>query len=174
MALLLTYIQQKEIKPIGGLNNANQVAIGKYDLLAEEVESLELDKLLNSPLYQDVSANPLSYEDLLDGSEFKSCNDTTINHRGLRYVLAYLNYAQWSKESHVNDTSTGFTQKTRPDSELMSKGDRDNLYNHNREIAFNAWKLTEAYLNQADIDLWNPKQSKRIKKPTFRGLNNFE
>lgn len=173
MAILLSFAQQLAIKAIGGYNAANTVAQAKYTLLANEVESLEIDKLLGSKMYQAVSAAPANFVGLLDGCSFEDCNGDTLTHKGLRYVIAYLNYAKYIGESYLNDTATGITQKTRPDSERISSGDIKRLQDENRAIAFNAFDLTRQYIegNSAFDELWSLTNSnKRIKKPYFYGV----
>ena len=172
--MLLTFDQQKAIKPIGGLNSSNSVAQAKYEQLAAEVESLEIDQLLGSKLYQLISANPEIYADLLDGSTFEDCQGDNVTHKGLRYVIAYLNYAKWVGESYLNDTWTGITQKTRPDSERISSGDIKRIKQEMREIAFNAFTLVKNYIEQNPefTDYWNVTKSRRIKLPQFNGIKN--
>jgi len=168
MTLLLSYAQQQTIRPIT-TNNQN-----KYAQLAAEVESLEVDKLLGSAFYQAVSAFPASYTDLLDAKEFIRSDDTKITHKGLRYVIAYLNYAKYIGESYVVDTFTGFVQKTRPDSERISSGDIKRLQQENREIAFNAFVLIAEYLdlNKDIYTLWTTNSNKRTYMPKFYGVKN--
>lgn len=171
MALLLNYAQQQLIKPLGGLNSANTVAQAKYDQLAAEVESLEIDKLLGSRFYQVVSASPSSYDDLLNGSSFE-CSGEDISHKGLRYVIAYLNHEKYTGESFINDTWNGMSQASRPDSERVSGGTIKNLQANSREIAFNAWSLTVEYIKQeSQFDgLWTSNSNKRTKKPVYYGI----
>jgi hypothetical protein len=172
MTLLLTWLQQIAIKPLGGLNSANGVAQAKYNMLAAEVESYELDNLLGSLFYQTISTTPVNYTDLLDGSTFVNCTGETITHKGLRYVIAYLNYAKWIGESFLNDTATGVTQKIRPDSEKVSAGELRKLQNEYREIAFNAFKLTQQYIETtSDFDeLWKKGTSKRVNRTKITGV----
>ena len=148
----------------------------KYNMIAREVESLELDKLLGYAFYQDVSANQSDYSDLLNGCQFEDRNKNLVFHRGLRYVLAYLNYAKYIGESYVQDTFTGFVQKTRQDSERISAGDIKRLQQENREIGFNAFELIRMYLNKENektpktYPLWNCTSDKKIYKPIFYGV----
>jgi hypothetical protein len=168
MALLLSYAQQQAIKPISA-NNAS-----KYDQLAAEVESLEIDKLLGAAFYQSIVADPTNedYLHILDSYEFTRADDTLITHRGLRYVIAYLNYAKYIGESYVVDSFTGFVQKIRPDSERISSGDIKRLQQENREIAFNAFELIQEFieLNEDIYTLWNSASGKKISKPNFYGV----
>jgi hypothetical protein len=135
MALLLNFNAQQAIKPMSANNQ------DRYYQIANEVESLEIDKLLGSAFYQDVSAHPSNYADLLNGKEFEDNYKNKVTHKGLLYVIAYLNFAKYIGESFVFDTYSGFVQKNRPDSERISTGDLKRLQLENREIAFNAFEL---------------------------------
>lgn len=166
MALLLSFNTQQAIKPISANNES------KYAQLAAEVESLEVDKLLGYAFYQAVSTTPANYSDLLNATEFVDCNGNTVKHRGLLYVIAYLNYAKYIGESYVADTFSGFVQKNRPDSERISSGDIKRLQQENREIAFNAFELIRMYLNKNKdtYPLWNCNSDKKTYKPKFYGI----
>lgn len=174
MVLLLSFSAQNLIKPIS-LNN--QV---KYEQLASEVESLELDRLLGYAFYQAISTTPSDYSDLLNGCSFIDNSENTVTHRGLLYTLAYLNYAKYIGESYIFDTYSGFSQKVRQDSERISSGDIKRLQLENREIAFNAFELIRMYLNKSNesnpltYPLWNSKSDKRIYIPRFYGIKKTE
>lgn len=170
MALLLTWAQQQAIKPFSANNES------KYAQLATEVESLEVDKLLGPALYQDIAASPTDedYVKILDAFEFERADGKFITHRGLRYVIAYLNFAKYIGESYVADTFTGFVQKIRPDSERISSGDIKRLQQENREIAFNAFSLIKEYLdlNADTYELWTCQSGKRVNGPKFYTVKN--
>jgi hypothetical protein len=170
MALLLSYAQQQAVKPITA-NNAS-----KYDQFAAEVESLEIDKLLGPAFYQALVADPTNaeYVKILDAYQFTRADETTITHKGLRYVIAYLNYAKYIGESFVVDTFTGFVQKVRPDSERISSGDIKRLQQENKEIAFNAFALIREFieLNLDTYTLWTSVSDKKVSRPNFYGVKN--
>jgi len=172
MALLLSLVQQTAIKPISGNNSA------KYAQLAAEVESLEIDKLLGSAFYQAIVAAPenANYVKILDEYTFTRADLTTIKHKGLRYVIAYLNFAKYIGESYVVDTFSGLRQKTTPDSQPVTSGDIKRLQQENREIAFNAFVLVREYieLNLATYTLWDTSSDKKVSKPNFYGIKNTE
>lgn len=170
MALLLKLSEQQNIKPLTANNE------GKYNQLASEVESLDIDKLLGSAFYQAVSASPSSYSDLLNGATFEDNYGNTVTHKGLKYVIAFLNYAKYIGESYVFDTYSGFVQKNRPDSERISSGDIKRLQQENREIAFNAFELIRLFLNKnkETYPLWNCGSDKKTYKPIFYGVKKTE
>lgn len=170
MALLLSYSQQQAIRPISSNNES------KYAQMAAEVESLEVDKLLGSAFYQDVVDNPDEYADLLGEYEFTRADQTTIKHRGLRYVIAYLNYSKYIGESYITDSFSGMVQKLRPDSEHISSGDIKRLQQQYREIAFNAFNLIREFLdlNKDTYTLWDCNSDKKMRRPNFYSLKNTE
>lgn len=165
---LLTFDQQQDIKKISKNNES------KYDQLAEEVEERELQDLLGVALLQDVQENPTTAANvkLLDGATFKDCNDNTIKQKGLRWILAYMNYSEYLGTSFVADTFSGFAQKTRNDSETISEGAIKRLQLSNRELAMTQWSLVKSFLNEnsADYPLWIKAQSKEPYTPKFRGI----
>jgi hypothetical protein len=172
--LLLSFSEQQLIRPMSTYNSTNTQAVNRYKQLAYEVECYEIDKLLGSAFYQDISKNPANYTDLLNGCLFVDRSDNTIEHRGLKYVIAYLNYAKYIGDSYVNDTFTGLVQKTRPDSERISTGDIKRLQQEYREIAFNAFDLIREYLylDPETYPLWKNERKKDMKtNKKFYGVN---
>ena len=170
MSLLLSFEEQNDIKPMSINNKA------KYQQIAAEVESLELDKLLGYAFYQAIATTPASYTDLLNGCEFEDPNKNTVRHKGLKYVLTYLNYATYIGQANVFDTYSGMVQKTRQDAESLSLGQIKNLQQEAREIAFNAFELIRMYLNKENrkepktYPLWNNSSDKKVYKPIFYGV----
>jgi hypothetical protein len=169
MALLLTYSQQQGIKKI---SPNNQI---KYDQFAAEVEEKELRSMLGVALLQDLQNNPASVNNvkLLDGTDYVNCINQTIHFKGIRYILAYLNYAKYIGESFVNDTFTGFVAKNRPESELISEGTIRRLVNENREIALTEWEIGREYLtlNSEDYPLWLYSKVKKPFTPRLWGVH---
>jgi hypothetical protein len=165
--LILSFEGQQEIKKMSENNE------DLYNVIAAEVESYELDKLLGYAFYQAISESPEDFDDLLNGSTFEDRHRHIVKHRGLRYVIAYLNYAKYIGESYVADTFTGFVQKNRQDSERISSGDIKRLQLENREIAFNAFALIRDYINinPTLYPLWN-KRTSDVKTyiPKFYGV----
>ena len=167
---LITYSQQQTIKAISANNQS------KYAQIATEVEETELRDLLGVALLQDIQDNPKSTQNvaLLSEYEFEDCNGNNVKHKGLRYVLAYLIYAKYIGQSFVNDTFTGFVQKNRPDSELVSDGTIKRLQIENRKIALTEWDLIKEYLNlNCDTyTLWISSESKKPHLPKMTFLRN--
>jgi hypothetical protein len=161
--MILTFQKQQTIKPISA-NNEH-----KYEQLATEVEQTDLRDLLGVAFLQEVQNNTTDYTDLIEGSEFTSCSGVTLTHKGLEYVLAYLNYAKYIGQSFINDTFSGFTVKQMDDSNPINEGTMKRLINENRKIALTEWELVKEYLNAQDFDLWNSTKSRKphLPKMTF-------
>lgn len=142
MALILSYSQQQAIKKISENNSA------RYDQLAKEVEECELRKLIGVAMLQDLQDNPTTASNLLllNGTSF-DYNNTTIKHKGLRYVIAYLNFSRYLGESYVSDTFTGFVKKKREEADNLSEGEIKRLQNNNRDIALTEFELIKNYLD---------------------------
>lgn len=168
MNTILSFEKQQIIKAVS-INNKQ-----KYEQLTKEVEGLEISKLLGSAFYQDICKNPYKYENLLNGCQFIDYDGNTVEHLGLYFVIAYLVYASYIRESYINDTFTGFVKKTRPDSELLSSGDLKNLETKNREIAFNAFELIKIYLeiNSSNYPLWCCQRKTIVNNFKIYGIKN--
>jgi len=151
---------------------ANNFAEKNYNQLAQEVQDFEIDKLLGSAFYQAVVATPEDYTNLLDAYEFTRADATQITHKGLRYVIAYLNYAKYIGESDIFDTTTGQRTKVTPDSEPLATGRIKARQQEMREIAFNAFILIREYLNlnATDYPLWGCASDKKRNKSMFYPL----
>ena len=161
--LLLSYEQQQNIRPISSNNSA------KYTQLASEVQEYEIEKLLGPKFYQEVSSDPDSFTEILDEYEFIRQNGSLIKHKGLRYVIAYLNFAKYIGESYIVDTFSGFRQKILQDSQPISSGEIKRLQQENREIAFNAFNLIREYLNlnRKIYPNWDRTSDKKVRESNF-------
>lgn len=167
---LLTYSQQQLIKPISDNNES------KYSQIEKEVEEVELRDLLGVELLQDIQANPTNASNikLLDPHTFVNCRGNSVQHKGLRYVIAYFNYARYVGSSHINDTFTGFVTKNREEATSITSGDINRLQIENRKSSLREWELIKEYLdlNAEDYPLWDCVQRKHTFKPKFTFLRN--
>lgn len=177
MAPLLSLEQQQAIKPVTP-NWAKSVksigGITNYDQLALEVEENDLQKLLGAALLQHLQDNPTSTENavLLNGGTFEDCNGNTIKFKGLRYVLAYMNYSQQIYESDIADTYTGFAKKNRNEADNLTFGEKKQYALNAREKAMIQWELAKQFLNdnRADYPLWYCGQSRQPYRPRLTGV----
>lgn len=170
---LISTTKQQEIKKFSINNEILMLTT------IDEVEELELDKLLGSAFYQDIvenydTNNDDKYKELVEGSTFEDCDGNTLKHKGLWYLLAYLNYAEYITTSQIQDTFTGMVSKTRPDSQLVSSGTIKNLRSHNREIGFNHYEKTRQFLevNASEFPLYCSAKEVHVKKNRFKSIRN--
>jgi len=168
MAPLLTYSQQQAIKKISANNQS------KYDPLALEVEENELLSLLGVELLQDIQANPTATDNalLLNGDTYEISTGHSVTFKGLRYMLAYFNYAKYVGESFVADTFSGMVKKTREDAELLSEGAIKRLQADARQLAMNDWERIRAYLdlNYVTFPLWRASTTRKPFIPRIYGV----
>ena len=157
MANLLLFEQQQAIKAISRNNQDDYVQI------ANEVEDVELRDLIGTELLQDLQDNPTDPLNvkLLDPTEFENAYGNLVKHKGIRYVLAYFNYANYVGISNIKDTFTGFVKKVRQESESIGEGTTRRLIDDNRKIALRAFELINEYLCLNAIDYPMYRRSRR-------------
>lgn len=152
MANLLSWSDQQTIKKMSANNEA------KYAQIATEVEEEELRSLLGVAMLQDLQDNPTETNNarLLNGDSFENYLGQTVKFKGIKFILAYLNFAKYIGSSFVSDTFTGMVVKTRAESELVSEGTIKRLQLENRRIAMAEWDLTKEFLdlNSDDYPNW--------------------
>lgn len=168
MSLLLSFQQQQAIKPIASLNAE------KYDQIAREVEDNDLLGMLGIALLQDVQDFPDKEYNakLLDGDTFVDLFGNTIKTRGLRYILAYLNYAKYVLNSGIEDTYAGFKQLKNEQTDPLSEGSKRNLIENARNIAATQFEVMKRYLNAnlANFPLWYYGLSRSSTSTRFYGV----
>lgn len=148
MALLWTYSEQQEIKPI----SANFPS-DKFEEMANEIQVEDLQNLIGFDFYQDLIQNPTktAYAELLDGGTYEY-NSITYIFKGLKYVLAYLFFAKYIKHSGIEDTFGGFVKKNFEDSRETNQGEKKNYHNDFRKIAFKYWDECTCYMKANSSD----------------------
>jgi len=95
---IITWEQQTAIKKISANNQS------KFAQMEIETENTELRDLLGVALLQDLQNNPGTAANiaLLAGTSFVNCDGQTITHKGIRYVLAFLNWCKSITDNHLN------------------------------------------------------------------------
>lgn len=148
MSLLLTYSDQQSIKPVS--DNYPQA---QWTKLANEVQVQDLQKILGFDFYQDIIQNPASTANaaLINGGTYEY-NSVTYTYAGLKYVLAYLIFAQYIRHSPIKDTYGGFVKKQFEDSRETTKGEQGNLHLDYRKIAFHYWEECACFLKANSAD----------------------
>lgn len=166
MSLLCSFANQQQYKPIS--YNFDRL---KYEQIAAEVESYELLQLLSLEMYQDLVNNPTTEANaaLLNGSSFENSNGNTVNHKGLRYVLAYFNYSKYVGESFITDSYTGMVQQNRPETTFISEGRLKIIQENCRKIALTAWETIREFLdlNYTNYPYWYYTDEKKVYAPKF-------
>lgn len=149
---MTTWSQQQAIKPVSANNQARFTQVNK------EVWDYDIKELLGLELWIKVTATPEDYTALLEGSSFEYCGET-ISHKGLNHVQAYLNFAAYIGESHLQDTFTGIVQKSRSDADFASAGALKNLQLRNKEIAYGYFEDVKKYISTLVICIKDKKIS---------------
>ena len=174
---LLLLSEQQAIKVISpNWANAAKVTGGvkNYDQLASEVETSELVKLLGIGMLQAIQGEPESesFAPLLEGGEFTNCNGLVIKFKGLKFIIAYLNWSKYVAESFVSDTYGGMVSKKTDESQPLSSGDIKRLQSNAREIAMIEWDLLREYLNinKENYPMWLPNATKKVYQPKIYGI----
>jgi hypothetical protein len=169
--MILTFAKQQTIKAISVNNEA------KYAILEQEVEDLELTKLLGLALKQDVQTNPTTPENikLIEGATFTDCKGNTVSHRGLWYVLAYMVYSHYIDTSEIADTFTGFKTQIRQEAATLQEGTKKRLRQSNRDLAINEFEIIKDFLNQnkTDYPLWSCAETKKVYTPRIYGVRRY-
>jgi len=174
---LITIEEQQVLKPL----SANWVKMAKlsggvshFEQLAEEVESVDLAKLLGYALYQDIVKNPAEARNvtLLEGGTFTDCNGLPVDFKGIKYQLAYFNYQRYVNSSSFSDTATGMRQKTGEKSEPLRDGIIKRETQFSNAIAMNDFSLMEMFLNENSdtYTLWICSNEKK-NRPTSEMIN---
>ena len=167
---IIDYDFQQTIKPISPNNKA------RYSQFEFESEENELRDILGIELLQDLQANPDTPNNvvLLDGGTFINCFGNSVNFKGVKFILAYIVYNRYLLESYVNDTYTGFVQKTRTDATQLNTGHNSALQHSNNQIISKEVELLKEFLtlNSSLYPLWNCRNiNVKINSPKFTTLN---
>lgn len=162
--MILTFEQQQSIKPISENN------IGKWEQIAKEVNEVSMYSLFGIDFMLDVEGNLTNtdYSDLLNGSSYV-INGVTYIHGGLRKILSYLIYAQYIKQTGIEDTFTGMVRQLRPETEKAQPGEKENLVKNTYKVAYTNADRTKHYLDcYASFPKWKTTPIKeRVSTPKF-------
>jgi hypothetical protein len=179
---LLTLTEQNNNKPLSS-NWCNQRKItgGKtnFEQLQEEVEVKELRKLLGNAFLYDIQQNPTTPENqkLLNGTDFTDSEGNTIEFKGIKFQLSYMNYSKYIGISANADTFTGMQYQNRTETTKADPGIIKIEQLDAREIALYDFEVMEKFLNENDTDypLWECTNKTRVYTPkmtTFRKTYN--
>ena len=165
MALLITFSEQQEIKPIA--SNSED----RFAQIMEETQINELQDLLGFQLYQDLTQNPTDskYVTLLDGTTFTYCNQT-IEMQGLKTVLAHYFFANYTRENGLQDTFSGHRIHQFPESNPINDVDKKKIESRARETAYKFWREVELYLNEnrTTYEYWRCGPARKVFAPKIK------
>ena len=167
MALLITYNEAQAIKSFSANNE------DRFEDIMNEVQINELQELLGFQLYQDLTNNPTSAQNviLLDGVEW-SYNDQTIKMNGLKHVLAHYFIANYTEEIKKQDTFSGYVKHDFQESNPTTVNEDHKTIKRARETAAKFWNEVKLYLdyNNNTYTYWNCADSQSFTKPKIRRL----
>lgn len=140
--MLVTYEIMQTIKEISENNKV------LFDQISQETEDLYLPQYLGDGFAYDVQENVANYTDLLEGDTFQNCDDETVMFKGVYYWLAYFIYAEYSWQTKIKDTMTGFVLKNRDEATSISQGLQSQIKNQARKQGEHQVELMKQYLNE--------------------------
>ena len=141
MATIVNYTEQQQVKPISD-NNAE-----RFDQIMVVTEVKDLQPLLGMSLYQDLIQDPTAakYVTLKDGATW-ILSGKTYKMMGLKYVLAYLFYANYVEQVATVDTFSGMVQHTFAEAQRAESSEIRRIASMNREIAARYWEEVKLYI----------------------------
>ena len=178
MAQLLSLSQQQAIKRISpnwAIAQKEPDGNTNYNQLAIEVQEYYLPQLLGRAFAYDIMENDESYTTLLDGGEFTDCEGNLSYFKGLRYCLAYYNYAKFVNDSRMEDTFSGMVYKNRNESTAIQASDVTRLQQEARNIAELEMEQLKVFLelNSSDYPLWNCTAKRKPYQPKIINVRKY-
>lgn len=125
-----------------------------FDPIMIETQLQDIAPLLGERLFNDINNNIENYDDLLNGGTYEY-NSITYSNYGLKAVLSYYFYARYQMFGGIIDTPFSIVEKlegseSRPTTDKTKK----DLYQMNRDSAFNIWRSVENYLIRTNNPLF--------------------
>lgn len=126
----------------------------KLNELILDTQFNDLQPLIGERLFNEILNNPTSYTDLLNGGTYEYGGITYQNY-GLKAVLAYYIYARYAMFGDLIDNPFGITSKLNVnESKPIDYAFKKNLYQTNRESAYNVWLNVERFLIRTNEHLY--------------------
>ena len=117
-----------------------------FDSIVIETQIQDIAPLLGERLFNDIGNNIPNYATLLNGGTYLHEGITYSNY-GLKAVLSYYFYARYQMFGGIIDTPFSIVEKLEgSDSRPTSDKTKKDLYQMNRDSAFNIWRSVENYL----------------------------
>lgn len=154
-APLINIDEIRKYKQISGSIETD--VINQYIL---EAQIQDLAPLLGESLYNAIIETPEDFETLLNGNKYVY-DDKKYTNYGLNAVLAHYAYARYVRFGSYIDTPFSFVEKKNDTSDRVSESGKTNLYNLNRDTAFNYFKNVLLYMQRKGYvkDTCKPKKS---------------
>lgn len=157
---LWTLEQQQAIKPI------DQNSLDKFEQLQREVELCDVEQYLGMEFYQELKRNLSEYDTLMNGGSYE-LGGYTYSFSGLIYVLSYLLFARYIRQSYIVDSYSGFVQHTGNDFKQISGGELKNLEARYKDVAGAEWDRCLHYLRAIGQTRFFPTTEKKQFKLGF-------
>jgi hypothetical protein len=151
---LWTFQDQQDIKPIDQHNEH------RFDQIQRETQEGSLRNLIGVQMYNEVMNDQAKFATLIDGGEFYD-GAYLITFKGLRYVCAYLFYANYVRQSFVTDTFTGFQQYQQDGATRISGGTIEQLAKQSEIQAGTYFDDCKYYLRLANISSFYPQKDRK-------------
>lgn len=152
---------------------SNRAEDGKFDELIKQGMGDLRDKIGENFFYDVLKnkENP-SYEELLNGGEYNK-GEFTVEHEGLKSLLADLAYSRYLYASNVDHTPFGIVGKKSQDSEAVDRAVIKDLVKQNNQDADRKWQFIKSYLNENKevFTVWTKEQNEgdNNSNPGFKG-----
>lgn len=164
--MIVTFEVMQTIKPISENNKV------LFDQISQETEDLYLPQYLGPAFAYDVQANSGNYTELLEGAIYHDCNGNPIAFKGVNYWLAYFIYAEYSWQTKIKDTITGFVKKNREEATDIGQGLQSQIKNQARKQGEYQVERMKEYLNSkaSEYPLWNCNTKARPYTPRLTNI----
>ncbi|MFC6858792.1 DUF6712 family protein [Zunongwangia atlantica] len=149
---ILTHQDFANLKNIGNNYDVNKVEQCISGAL------IDLKKTLGNGFYFDLqkNANEADYSDLIEGCQYEDKDGYTVQHEGVKSLLADYTYSRYLYEINNSVTPFGMVQKQYQDGEQVDRNMIKDLVSQNNQDAAMKWQLIEGYLNQnaSTFEVW--------------------
>jgi len=139
---ILTFEQQQKYKKISENNRR------EFPQINDEVYEARIVPMFGVDFLIDVENNltNAAYKDLLFGSTYE-ISEINYRHNGLLKVIAFFNYAEYSKLIGVEDTFTGYVKANRGEMERANEGEVKEITNFAYKLAYTEAERVKHYLD---------------------------
>jgi len=134
---------------------SSSVFLDKLNEIILETQFNDLQPLLGERLFLAILDDQATYADLLNGSTY-TYNGITYTNYGLKSVIAHYVYARYAMFGDLIDNPFGITSKLNlNESKPIDYAFKKNLFNNNKQTAYNYWLNVEKFLIRTKEPLFN-------------------